>query len=265
MPSGVDNRVFRLGDEMLIRLPSASGYAAQVKKEQKWLPILAANLSIQIPSPVAMGGPSDAYPCNWSVYRWIEGKSANSLELKDQKLCQIAHDLASFLLELHSIETGGAPEAGLHNYYRGGSLSVYDSDTKKLINDLQTIIDKERALAVWQKALSKSWSRQPVWVHGDIASGNLLIDKGRLNAVIDFGCMGVGDPACDLVIAWTFFKDESRQIFMQKMNLDPDTWARARGWALWKACFELAGLEDKSKVDALGQKQLIQEILEFQF
>lgn len=261
--SGVDNRVFHLGDDMLVRLPSASRYVAQVEKEQQWLPILASGLSIPIPEPLAEGQPNDEYPWRWSIYRWLEGQSANLIAINDVELKQIAIDLADFLLELQGIDIARAPGPGKHNCYRGDHPSVYDADIKKLFLDLQAdTIDKNGALEVWQKAMASSWSHNPVWVHGDVASGNFLVKEGRLSAVIDFGSMGVGDPSCDLVIAWTFFNKESRKIFYERIDLDPDTWARARGWALWKACFLLAGYKNKQGGDALVQKQLIQEIID---
>ena len=227
--SGIDNRTFRLGSEMLVRLPSAEGYVDQVKKEQKWLPVLSSNLSFRIPEPLAMGQPSKSYPWNWSIYRWIEGESANTLNINDLNLHSIASSSAEFLNELHQINVSGAPVGGLHNYYRGCPLAVYDAETRTLIHQLQELIPKNASTTVLEKALKSKWSKPSVWVHGDLASGNILVKNGLLAAIIDFGCMGVGDPACDLVIAWTFLMGESRRVFRSSLNLDADTWARARG------------------------------------
>ena len=259
--SGHDNRTFRLGDEMLIRLPSAEEYAAQVQKEQKWLPILAPHLSFRIPEPLAMGQPSKNYPWNWSVYRWIEGESANTLFIDDQYLQIIASQLAQFLNELHRIDVEGGPPAGSHNFYRGDHPSVYDAETRAAIVELQGFINADAVTSVWERAISSKWSKNPVWIHGDLSSENILVQDGRLVAVIDFGCMGIGDPACDLVIAWTFLKNESRKIFRSDLCLDSDTWARARGWALWKALITIASLKGKTCSEAMKQQKIINEIL----
>jgi len=257
--SGWDNRIFRLGEEMTIRLPSAEEYAPQVQKEQKWLPILAPHLSFPIPEPLAIGQPSMNYPWNWSVYRWIEGESANSLFIDDLQL--FASDLAQFLNELYKIDPTGGPLAGAHNFYRGDSPSVYDAETRSAISQLRGIIDVNAVTSVWERAISSKLRSNPVWIHGDFSAENILVKDGRLAAVIDFGCMGVGDPACDLVIAWTFLTKESRKIFKSHLCLDPDTWARARGWALWKALITIAPLEDKTCSEALRKQQMIDEIL----
>jgi aminoglycoside phosphotransferase (APT) family kinase protein len=258
---GNDNRSFRLGDDLLIRLPSAEGYVAQVIKEQKWLPILAANLSMQIPEPVAMGQPCKDYPWNWSIYKWIVGISANQLKFTNSELEILAEDLAKFLNELHLVSIENAPMGGLHNYYRGCHLSVYDNDARSDIMKLSSIIDAAKALDVWEKAISLKWHKDPVWIHGDLASGNFLVEESKLSAVIDFGCMGIGDPACDLVIAWTFLRNKSREIFKKYLNIDSDSWARARGWALWKANFEIVALKDKKSAKAIELLQIVADIL----
>lgn len=259
--SGWDNRTFRLGNDMLVRLPSAQRYAAKVAIEQKWLPILAPHLSLAIPKPLAMGQPSENYPFNWSVYQWIEGESANSLNIEDVYLPQIAISLAQFLNELHKIDITDGPIAGPHNFWRGGSLSIYDTETKSAIDQLKDIIDVDQVTAVWKKALNSQWTKNPVWLHGDLSAGNILIKNNQLVAVIDFGGMAIGDPACDMVIAWTFLKDESRKLFKSRLNLDLDTWNRARGWALWKALITLAKCTDKVSDQAQQQKNIINSIL----
>jgi aminoglycoside phosphotransferase (APT) family kinase protein len=260
---GMDNRTFRLGDEMLIRLPSAAAYAEKVPKEQKLLPILAAHLSIPIPipipKPIAMGQPSKNYPWNWSIYGWLEGENSDALH--DDDLPQFASDISLFLNELRKINTAYGLPAGSHNFWRGAHPAVYDQDTRSAIAKLKGVIDCDAATALWEKAISSKWSNDPVWIHGDFASGNILVKDGRLAAVIDFGGTGVGDPACDLVIAWTFLKDESRKIFKERIGLDADTWARARGWALWKATYELVQIEDKNSAVAMKQRELINDIL----
>ena len=257
--SGWDNRTFHLGETMSVRLPSAEGYAPQVQKEQQWLPKLSHDLSFPIPEPLAMGKPSKNYPWNWSIHRWIEGENADILQNED--LPQLALDLTQFLHELHKIDTTDGPLPGTHNFYRGDSPSVYDTETRSAINQLKDIIDVPAATDVWEKAIHSTSNDAPVWIHGDFSPGNILVKGHRLAAVIDFGCMGIGDPACDLVIAWTYFTGESRKIFRMQLGLDADTWARARGWALWKALIILAPLGDKTCLKALKQQQVIKEIL----
>lgn len=257
--SGWDNRTFRLGNTMLIRLPSAARYAAQVKKEQEWLPKLSLNLSVPIPSPVVMGEPSENYPWNWSVYKWIEGDNADYQRIANLQL--FASQLAQFLLELQLINTHEGPLAGAHNFYRGASLEVYNDETKHAIKELKRLIDTDIATDIWNMALKYRWRKKPVWIHGDFSAGNILVKDGKLAAVIDFGCMGVGDPACDLVISWTFLTRESRQVFRSHLRLDQNTWSRARGWALWKALITIVSINDKNGLQARKQLNIINELV----
>ena len=219
--SGWDNRTFHLGEQMTARFPSAAEYSTQVEKEHRWLPKLAPLLPLPIPVPLAMGKPAEGYPWHWSIYRWLDGKTA-SIE-RINYLSQFATALAEFLVALQQIDAIGGPMAGPHNFYRGGPLTTYDAETRQAIAILGDEIDANTVTAVWNASLASTWYGPPVWVHGDVAVGNLLIDKGQLSAVIDFGSMGVGDPACDLAIAWTFFKGESRDAFRAAMKLDSAT------------------------------------------
>ena len=236
--SGWDNRTFRLGETMSVRLPSAEGYVAQVEKEQRWLPRLKPLLPLPIPRPLALGRPAEGYPWPWSVYRWLEGENA-TLERIDN-LPTFATALAWFLAALQGIDPAGGPQSGPHNFYRGGPLSVYDAETRNALVALKGKMDTGAATEVWDAALNATWHGSPVWVHGDVAAGNLLVTRGRLSAVIDFGCSGVGDPACDLAIAWTLLSGRSREAFRRALSVDRATWARGRGWALWKALITLA-------------------------
>ncbi len=209
---------------MSIRLPSAQKYADKVLQEQEWLPFLASHISIPIPKPIAMGTPSDKYPWHWSIYQWIDGTSANLLPHAALNLPCIAHDLATFLCELHEIDATDVPlVGGPHNFYRGDSTRVYDAQTRDALRNLKDVIDTAAATALWDAATSSEWHKKPVWIHGDMSVGNILIKHGQLVAVIDFGGMGVGDPACDLVIAWTLFYGESRKVFKSLVPLDHDT------------------------------------------
>lgn len=252
--SGWDNRTFHLGDHMTVRLPSGAEYSSQIEKEQHWLPKLAPFLPLAIPIPLVMGKPDQNYPWPWSIYQWLAGKTAAAARINDLKLFAIT--LAEFLVALQRCDVSGGPVAGPDNFYRGGPLITYDAETREAIATLRKDIDAAAVTAVWQAALASTWENAPVWVHGDIAVGNLLVEQGCLSAVIDFGQLCIGDPACDLAIAWTFFKGESRDAFREVVKLDDATWARARGWTLWKAlCTPLPG----SGVEK--SKQIIEEIL----
>lgn len=258
-PSGWDNRTFRLGEGMSVRLPSAEGYASQVVKEQEWLPKLAPHLSFPIPKPLAMGLPSKSYPWNWSIYQWIEGENVNAFHELDLK--QLAKQFAQFLIELQKIDASAGPVSGSHNYYRGGDLSIYDMESRIAINQVKGLVDVDAVTEIWEKALSTKWSNEPVWVHGDFEVDNILFQKGRLSAVIDFGCVGVGDPACDLAIAWTFLTEESRDIFRSSLELDSDTWARARGWVIWKSLIMLIQSNDNKNVNPSQRLEIIKEVI----
>jgi aminoglycoside phosphotransferase (APT) family kinase protein len=236
--NGWDNTTFRLGDSLSVRLPSHDRYVPQVEKEQRWLPALAPLLPLPIPEPVALGRPSDIFPRPWSIYRWIEGHPAVPGEVSD--FGTFANDLARFLSALYSVDAGQGPEPGDHCFFRGGPLDPYDAQSRDSIAVVAGEIDPGLATGAWEAALASSWDRPAVWVHGDVAPSNLLAMSGRLAAVIDFGCAAVGDPACDLVMAWTFFSGESRAAFRRSLALDEATWARARGWALWKALIHVA-------------------------
>ena len=235
---GWDNTTFRLGDELSVRLPSADGYVPQVEKEQRWLPVLAPQLPLPVPEPVARGVPGRGFPRAWSVYRWLPGEHATVERISD--LAGFARDLADFLVALYRIDAAGGPAAGAHSFYRGGSLAVYDAESRAAIAELEGEIDAGAATKVWDAALAKPGHAPPVWVHGDVTAANLLVVDGRLAGVVDVGCCAVGDPAFDLTIAWTFFHGESRTAFRDRVGLDDATWARGRGWALWKALITLA-------------------------
>jgi aminoglycoside phosphotransferase (APT) family kinase protein len=235
---GWDNTMFRLGDELSVRLPSGDPYVAQLEKEQRWLPLLARHLPLRIPEPVAVGVPNVGFPRPWSIYRWIEGEPANVDRVADATA--FASDLAEFLSALYAIDANDGPVAGEHNFFRGGPVDTYDAQSRGSIQLLADEIDRHAAIEVWEAAMASKWDRSPVWVHGDVAPSNLLVMDGSLRAVIDFGCAGVGDPACDLVMAWTFFGNESREMFRRRLAVDDATWARGRGWALWKALITLA-------------------------
>ncbi|HEV2504310.1 MAG TPA: aminoglycoside phosphotransferase family protein [Mesorhizobium sp.] len=258
-PGGWDNRTFLLGEAMSVRLPSAAGYAAQVAREQHWLPRLAPHLPLPIPAPLALGEPDEGYPWPWSVYGWLEGETATDRRIGD--LDEFAVDLAGFLTALHRIDATDGPAAGPQNYFRGGSLTVYDDQTREALRLLDGRIDTKTARALWEEALATQWTHAPVWVHGDIAWGNLLVKDGKLSAVIDFGSSAVGDPACDLAIAWTLFHNGSRLAFRRALPLDTGTWARGRAWTLWKAMITVSGQISRSAEEIRLSEQVIDAVL----
>jgi aminoglycoside phosphotransferase (APT) family kinase protein len=258
---GHDNRTYRLGEGLLMRMPTEPSYALKVPIEQELLPKLAKGLSLPIPVPVKVGKASADYPYPFSIYKWLPGKSLNLLSLRDSEKEQLAFDLAQFLKELQAITDLQGLAPGQHNWWRGDHVSVYDKGAREQIGALDALIDTARALTLWEKACATQWDKEPVWVHGDVAIGNILIEEGKLSAVIDFGGVAVGDPACDLVIAWTYLAGKAREIFIREMALDDNTWLRARAWALWKATFELSQITDKTSAEALAQRMIIEALL----
>lgn len=255
---GWDNRTYRLGERMTVRLPTAAGYVPGVGKESYWLPRLAPSLPVAVPSVLADGVPGEGYPFPWSVRGWIPGQTADRGRIDD--LVRFAVSVAEFIRALQRCDAAGGPQGGEHSFYRGASPAHYDEDTRRYLAALDGRVESARATAVWDAALAARWCGSPVWFHGDIAQGNLLVEDGRLVAVIDFGTAGVGDPACDLVIAWTMFSGESRAAFRSAVAQDEGTWARARGWALWKALLLLAQ-GDTDGEQAAETQHVVDEVL----
>lgn len=216
-----------------------------MEKEHRWLRRLAPRLPLPIPVPLAKGIAGSGYPWPWSVYRWLDGRPATTEPIVDMEAFAAA--LGGFLAALHRIDAADGPPAGPDNFHRGGSLAVYDTQARSALAALGDRIDGGRAHDIWVAALASTWQRKPVWVHGDIAQGNLLVRDGKLGAVIDFGSAAVGDPACDLAIAWSLFSGRSREIFRTVVAFDEATWNRARGWALWKAAITVAGHDDNQR------------------
>ena len=229
---GWDNWTFHLGSEMSVRLPSAAEYALAVEKEHRWLPALAARLPLPVPVPLAKGEPGAGYPYPWSIYRWLPGEPASRDRIADP--VRFALDLAGFLAALPGVDATDGPQPGLHNWYRGGNLRTFDGMVERALAELSGHVEAEPIREIWASALDARWDGVSRWFHGDIARGNLLLEDGRLAAVLDFGTCGVGDPACDLAIAWTLLTAGGRQAFRERLSVDDATWTRGRGWALWK-------------------------------
>ncbi|MDX3094642.1 aminoglycoside phosphotransferase family protein [Streptomyces sp. ME19-03-3] len=257
---GWDNRTYRLGHAMTVRLPTAEGYVPAVAKENAWLPRLAPSLPVAVPSVLGMGAPGEGYPFPWSVRGWLPGETAAPERIDDMP--RFAVDVGEFLLALQGCDPTGGPAAGPHSWYRGAPPAHYDEETRRCLEVLEGDVDTVRARAVWDAALAAPWDGRPVWFHGDIASGNLLVREGALTAVIDFGTCGVGDAACDLVIAWTMFSGDSREAFRRTVRQDSAAWARARGWALWKSLLVLADSLASDRARAEANLRVIAEVLD---
>jgi len=234
---GWDNATFRLGTTMSVRLPRHDMYVAQIDKEHRWLPVLRDQLPLPIPAPIAKGAPALGFPRPWSIYRWIDVETVTHETVRDFTV--FAEDLAAFLTALYRCDATDGPAAGAHSHGRGGPVDIWDGMTRDALERLGGEVDTAGATEVWEAALDARSDHAPVWVHGDVAGSNLLVQEGRLSAVIDFGCSAVGDPACDTTIAWTFFAGDSRAAFTSLLPVDDATWARGRGWALWKALIEI--------------------------
>ena len=231
--AGTDNALYRLGDDLAVRLPRIHWAVGQAAKEDHWLPRLAPALPLAVPTVLAHGAPGAGYPYPWAVYRWLGG--ANAAESPPADMVEAAGNLAHFLLALQRRDTSGGPSA-LDHGLRGAPLAGRDAATRQAIIALGETIDVAAATAVWDEALrAGEWDRSPLWFHGDLLPGNLLVAGGRLSAVIDWNGLGVGDPACDLVIAWALFAGDSRAAFRAALGVDDATWGRGRGHALSQA------------------------------
>jgi aminoglycoside phosphotransferase (APT) family kinase protein len=258
--AGTDNAIYRLGDDMAVRLPRIQWATWQVEKEHRWLPGLAPHLPLAIPVPLAKGRPAEGYPWDWSVYTWLEGEDASIDRIADPR--QAATDLAQFVAALQRIDPRGGPQPGAHNSGRGLPLGTRDDDTRAAIARLDAMLEANAVTAAWDAALqAQAWEGPPVWIHGDLQSGNLLVERGRLGAVIDFGCLGVGDPACDLIVAWNLFSGENREAFRAALAVDDATWARGRGWALSVALIFIPYYWDTNPVGVAGARRAIDEVL----
>lgn len=254
---GWDNRTFRLGDDLSVRLPSAEGYAAAVEKEDRALRFLDGRLPVAVPAVVALGAPGPGYPFPWSVRRWLPGETVAAASTLDQ--VALAKDVGGMLAALRSLPTDAGAAAGRHSFYRGSHPSAYSDQVQTALRTLGADVDVPTCERIWLTATTSVWESEPVWFHGDIAVGNLLVRDGRLAAVIDFGTCGIGDPACDLVLAWTHFHGEARRVFREAAGLDDATWRRARGWALWKSLVVLSGQSSPDEDDE--HRRILAEVL----
>ncbi|MED7825707.1 aminoglycoside phosphotransferase family protein [Streptomyces chiangmaiensis] len=230
--AGTDNAMYRLGDDMVVRLPRRPDGARQVAREQRWLPLLAPHLPLAVPVPLGRGEPAPGYGQPWSVLRWLDGENAFDAPITD--LVDAAVGLGRFVVALRRADATGGRAS-----WRGGPVEANDTYVRAAIRDLGADgrVDPAAATALWEEVVRlPQWDGDPVWLHGDLLPGNLLTEAGRLTAVIDFGGLGVGDPAADMLAAWAVFTAGTRASFRAAAEVDDATWARGRGWAL---CFGL--------------------------
>jgi aminoglycoside phosphotransferase (APT) family kinase protein len=256
---GWDNRTFRMGQDLVVRLPSAQAYSAQVEREHRWLGRLAPRLSLPIPELLGLGAPALGFPWKWSVRRWLPGETAVPERIGSVQ--GFALELAGFLRSLQSAPSEGGPEPGPDTCFRGASLAVYDAQTRQAVRMLGRRLDAQAVAEVWEAALATKWTTQPVWVHGDMGVGNLLVSDGKLCGVIDFGQFCVGDPACDLAPASTLFDAKAREAFRTNLPLDQATWARGRGWVLWKALIVAARLTNTTAWEGVRCWKVVENVL----
>lgn len=252
---GTVNAIYRLGDHLCARLPRVQAWAEGLDREWQWLPRLAPHLSLRIPEPVAKGCPEGSYPFSWAIYRWIDGQPYSDTLANDE--LQAARDLARFVTELRRIEP--VPDAP-----RGGRrpLRELDAVTRAAIESAQGVIDSDAARAAWDRALeAPAWNGPPVWIHTDLLRPNLLVHDGRLNAVLDFGGIGVGDPAADIIAAWSVFNQSGRALFRDALAVEGDTWNRARGFALHQAALIIPYYRETNPGFVSLAKRTVEQVL----
>lgn len=224
--AGTDNAIFRLGTHLCVRMPRIESAAKNIEKAHRWLKELSLNLPLPIPVPLEKGDPDEIYPWHWSICQWLEGDNVTNEPIID--LRRAAIELAQFLISLQHIDSTGGPLSR-----RAGPLITQDQEVQEAIRCLQGWFDTAHITALWEESVSApAWDNPPVWTHGDLLPTNLLVREGQLSAIIDFDLMGVGDPACDLIVAWSVLSQDSRSIFRSVLAVDEATWLRGRGWAL---------------------------------
>lgn len=226
-PEGTDNAMYKLGDDKLVRLPRTKRSSFNIEKELTWLPRLGPHLPLSIPNIIGNGTPDKNYPFPWLVCEWLDGTNPDKKNMIDEHIA--ATDLAGFVKAMQKIQPNGGP-----NCRRGKALSACDDEVKRSIPLLNELYSKKILNDLWISALKvPQWEKEPVWIHGDLHAGNLLVKNRKIIGVVDWGLAGIGDPACDMMVAWTLLSKKSREVFYSIAQPDEDTWNRGRGWALF--------------------------------
>ncbi len=252
--AGTVNAIYRLGDDLCARLPRMPSWARALERECHWLPQLAPRLSLRVPEPVAQGHPEGGYPFPWAIYRWLPGQPYADGVVEDER--QAARDLGRFVAELRQIPAAGAPRTGRR------PLRELDEGTRAAIESAGDGIDREAARAAWEHALAApAWDGTPVGIHTDLLRPNLLVAGGRLGAVIDFGGVGAGDPAADVIAAWSVFGADGRAVFRRALEVDDGTWNRARGYALHQAALIIPYYAVTNSAFAAQARRTVGEVL----
>ena len=254
--AGTDHTIHRLGEDKAARFPRIATAAAQAERDYRWLRPLAPHLSLAVPMPIAVGEPALGYPFRWSLCEWLDGEDAHLRPPHD--LGRAATTLARFVRSLRNAPlpqdypTGG----------RGGPLSERDAQTRAAIAQLPGLIDTDSAIRVWETLAAPVWRGAPVWLHGDIHSGNRIVSRGEVTGIIDFGCLTTGDPATDLMIAWSMLDEPARRIFRAEIDVDNPTWLRGRGWALSWALIALPYYLETNPVLVSIARHAIEEVVD---
>ena len=252
--AGTDNAMYRLGDDLAVRLPRIHWSVESVAKEQHWLPVLAPRLPLAVPIPIAKGVPEEVFPYPWSIVRWIRGEMATLDRLDDP--VQAARDLAAFVLALQAVDPTGGPQ-----HPRGSPVRLQDNALRQAVAGLRGEVDGDAVLEAWNRVLeAPDYDGPPVWFHGDLAYLNLLAHDGRLVAVIDWGTCGVGDPAIEAIVAWSFFPRDARDAYREALGIDDATWERGKGWVL-TGVFGIPYYRDTNPVLVADKITAIDELL----
>lgn len=252
---GTDNVMLKLGENKILRFPRTQRSEESLKKEFLWLPKLDSSLPIQIPHILGVGRPNEQYPYQWAIVNFLEGRSPS--DSNPLNLTLAAKDLGNFIKELQKVDTINAPLCSR----KPPSMSC-DKETRESMLALSDVFDIKVIDKLWDLALEvSSWKMDPVWLHGDIHAGNLLVQGRKLTGVIDFGMSGVGDPACDLIVAWMLFDQDAREIFHSAVNPDEAMWDRARGCALHFGIMAYSYYKNRDPFLAGVAKRTLNEIL----
>ena len=255
--SGTVNAVYRLGDDLLVRLPRAPDFNAGPEREARWMPVFAQSLPIHVPSYERLGRPTDDYPSHWSVLEWVDGAPADASTIT--RLDDAATDLGEFVVALRDVPTDGAPEGG---NYRALGLGRVDAEFRRSLATLPDDIDRSRVASVWERCTSVDvWTGRPSWVHTDLRGDNLIAHGGRLVAVIDWEGCTVGDPSADHLAAWWLFDGDSRETFRAASRVDKDSWFRAMGWALLMSVTAIPYYADSNPAFVGQARRALHEIL----